>query len=155
MSVPEHYWLLPGQLMGGEWPGRHLDWLEYQGVSVIVNLTERSYRDERFRIHRIGVPEGAGPEPPQIRRFCRLVRRALAEDERVYVHCRAGCGRTGAMLAAFLVYRERISADAAIGRVRALRACSIEGDAQEDAVAHWDALLRAARYRLARLGDDL
>lgn len=151
MGVPEHYWLIAGAIMGGEWPGRHLDWLEYQGVSVIINLTERPYRDARFRIHRIPIPEGMGPDPAQIRRFCRLMRHALADDQRVYVHCRAGCGRTGAMLAAYLVYRERIDADAAITRVRALRSCSIEGDAQEESVAQWDALIRAARYRLSQL----
>ena len=66
--------------MGGEWPVPHLDWLESQGISVLVNLTERPYLDGRFQIHRIPLADGAAPELAQIRRFCDLVDRALEAE---------------------------------------------------------------------------
>jgi atypical dual specificity phosphatase len=135
--------------MGGEWPAPHLDWLESRGVAVLINLTERQYRDARFRIHHIPVPDGASPEETQITRFCLLVRRELAAGHTVYAHCLAGCGRTGTMMACYLIYREHLEPRAAIARVRAARRCSVETDAQEAAVTGWARLMQVTGYRLA------
>ena len=145
---PEHYWLDPGRLMAGEWAEPHLDWLAGQGVAVLVNLTERSYRDERFRIHDIPVVDGTAPDESQIRRFCAEVDRELAEDKAVYVHCLAGCGRTGTMMACYLVYRERLDPLEAIRRLRGIRTCSVETAAQADAVIDWSLRMQASGYRL-------
>jgi len=145
---PEHYWGVPDLLLGGEWAPPYLDWLDYRGVTILVNLTERRYRDRRFRVFQIPIRDGGVPETEQIRRFCRIVRRAARDGERVYAHCLAGCGRTGTMIACYLVYRYRLDADAAVARVRALRPCSIETDGQEEAVAEWALLMEEVGYRL-------
>jgi len=133
----EHYWLEAGRLMGGEWPVPQLDWLASQGVSVIVNLTERPYLDDRFRIHHIPVEDGTAPNAEQIREFCDVVGRALDANGRVYVHCIAGCGRTGTMMACYLVYRHRLDPLEALRRVREARPCSVETATQADAVLEW------------------
>jgi atypical dual specificity phosphatase len=145
---PERYWVVPDRLMGGEWPGAHLDWLHAAGVSVLVNLTESTYRDDRFRIHRIPLPDGRAPGEAAIARFCGLVGRELLAGSRIYAHCVAGCGRTGTMMACYLVYRERCDGPEAVARVRALRPCSVENDAQADAVRGWALLMRATGYEL-------
>ena len=136
-QLPEHYWLDTGRLMGGEWPVPHFDWLAGQGISVLVNLTEQPYLDDRFRIHRIPVKDGSAPDAEQIREFCDVVQRALDANSRVYVHCAAGCGRTGTMMACYLVYRDRLDPLAALRRVREARPCSVETAAQADAVVEW------------------
>ena len=146
---PESYWLLPGRLMGGEWPAPHLDWLESRGITVLINLTGRRYRDDRFRIHDIPVSDGAAPDEAQIGQFCRLVRREVTAKNAVYAHCLAGCGRTGTMMACYLVYRYRREPHAAMERIRGMRPCSIETSAQEEAVSRWALLMRATNYRLA------
>jgi atypical dual specificity phosphatase len=151
MTAPDHFWLVAGALMGGEWPERHLEWLKGQGISVIVNLTPMPYRDDRFRVYEIPIADGRAPAFDQIVHFCRLVDRELARTSRIYVHCVAGCGRTGTMLACYLAYRERLEAGEAVRQVRALRPCAIEGDAQEDAIADWGETLREAGYRLDRV----
>src|SRR5262249_51143246 len=120
-----------------------------QGVAVLVNLTDREYRDGRFRIHAIPVPDGAAPADEQIEQFCGLIARELAGPRIVYVHCFAGCGRTGTMIACYLVYREQLDPMAAIRRVRVTRPCSIETAEQADAVIRWGALMRTSDYRLA------
>ena len=51
----------------------------------------------------------------------------------VAVHCAAGLGRTGTVMAAWLV-TQGLDADAAIARIRELRPGSIETDEQEEAV---------------------
>jgi hypothetical protein len=145
---PEHYWVVPGRLVAGEWPVPHLDWLARRGVSVLVNLTDHEYRDDRFRIHEIPVPDGAAPGDAQIREFCRLVERELAVPRTVYVHCLAGCGRTGPMMACYLVYQDRLDPLEAIRHVREIRACSVETAAQAEAVIQWGLLLQASDYRV-------
>lgn len=134
--------------MAGEFPERHLEWLHYVGVEVIVNLTEDRYRAPGFRVHHVPIPPQVPPEEEEIARVCRLLRRARDEGRRVYVHCASGCGRTGTVIACYLVYRRRLRAREAMEAVRALRPCSIETDGQEDAVVRWAARLRAARYHL-------
>jgi atypical dual specificity phosphatase len=146
---PEHYWLDPGRLMAGEWPAAHLDWLARQGISVLFNLTDHPYRDDRFRIHDIPMADGSAPDDEQIQRFCAQVERELAAKQAVYVHCLAGCGRTGTMMACYLVYRERLDPMVALRRVRGIRSCSVETAAQADAVMHWGLLMQASDYRLS------
>jgi len=144
----EHYWLVPNCLGGGAWPAAHLDWLARAGVSVLINLTDYGYEDARFRIHGIPVPDGAAPAEAQILGFCRLVDSELDRQRTIYVHCVAGCGRTGTMMACYLVYRDRMDPTTAIERVRAMRSCSIETAAQAEAVTKWAALMQANEYRL-------
>jgi len=141
----EHYWLEGGRLMGGEWPVPHLDWLSSEGISVIVNLTERPYQDDRFRIHHIPVKDGTAPAAEQIRKFCDVVERALDANSRVYVHCAAGCGRTGTMMACYLIYRDRLDPLEALHRVREVRPCSVETEAQAEAVLEWALRLQENR----------
>jgi atypical dual specificity phosphatase len=145
---PAHYWAVPGRLVAGEWPVPHLDWLVRQGVSVLINLTHHAYRDDRFRIHGIPVPDGTAPADEQIREFCRLVEDELVLRRTVYVHCLAGCGRTGTMMACYLVYRDRLDPLEAIRRLREVRPCSVETGAQTEAVIQWGLLMQASDYRV-------
>jgi atypical dual specificity phosphatase len=146
--APAHYWLLPGQLMGGEWPVPHLDWLAGQGISVLVNLTQSAYRADRFQVNHVAVRDGAAPDETQISQCCHLVSQALGAKLAVYVHCFAGAGRTGTILACYLVYAYRLAPADAIARIRRLRPGSIETGAQENAVSDWALLMRATDYQL-------
>jgi atypical dual specificity phosphatase len=146
---PDSYWLIPGRLMGGEWPVPYLDWLASQRVSVLINLTPRVYEDDRFRIHRLPLKDGAAPDEAQIGTFCRLVRRELLAKNRVYVHCIGGYGRTGTMMACYWIYRYRDHHNEAIRQIRVLRPGSIENSVQENAVAQWALLMQASDYRLS------
>lgn len=70
------------------------------------------------------------PEPRDLDRTWRWVREQLAADRKVVVHCRAGLGRTGMVLAAFLA-ADGMDPDDAIAHVRRLRPGSIETPDQE------------------------
>jgi atypical dual specificity phosphatase len=71
------------------------------------------------------VPDMTAPSQKQIDRVIRFINRALTNKETVAVSCGAGCGRTGTILACYLVSR-RLSAEAAIEKLIAIRPCSRE-----------------------------
>lgn len=53
----------------------------------------------------------------------------LAKGGRIVVHCRGGCGRTG-MIALRLMVELGEAPDAALARLRAVRPCAVETEAQ-------------------------
>ncbi|MEJ6396952.1 protein-tyrosine phosphatase family protein [Yoonia sp. 208BN28-4] len=59
----------------------------------------------------------------------RPVREMLAQGGRVLVHCKGGCGRSG-MIALRLMVESGETAEAALARLRAVRPCAVETDAQ-------------------------
>jgi len=73
--------------------------------------------------------------------FVEITKQVLDDGGRVGVHCAAGIGRTGTMLATYLVYLGS-TADEAISRVRELRPGSIETKAQEEAIQAYYEYLR-------------
>jgi atypical dual specificity phosphatase len=62
-----------------------------------------------------------------------VIDKALAAGDRVLVHCNAGIGRTGAILACFLV-QQGWSAEEAVNRIRQQRPLSLETREQVDSV---------------------
>jgi atypical dual specificity phosphatase len=50
------------------------------------------------------------------------------------VHCAAGRGRTGTILAAYLIKKENLTANQAIKKIRSMRPGSIQSDRQEMAL---------------------
>lgn len=82
------------------------------------------------------------PTPAQAAAAVAAIEAARAAGTAVAVHCHGGMGRTGTILACYLVARG-MGAEAAIARVRALRPGSIETPEQEAAVAAYAALCAA------------
>jgi len=65
----------------------------------------------------------------------------LDSGERIAVHCHAGFGRTGVLIACVLVYREKIMADEAIAQVRSRRPKCIQNAKQQKCVRNFAAQL--------------
>jgi len=79
------------------------------------------------------VPDMTAPGPAVLRRAVGFIRKRLAGGRGVLVHCAAGYGRTGTVLACWLRSEGR-SAEEAIALVRAARPGSVEVPEQEDCV---------------------
>ncbi len=116
-------WLKKGMLAGTPRPGVfhdiHYDLkaLQRVGVTCLVTLTERAPEVEEMREYGIeniwsAIPDMAAPSMTQAVDICRKIEQAMRADKVVAVHCRAGLGRTGTILAAYLIWEGREALDA-------------------------------------------
>ena len=126
-------WLLPGRVAGMACPVMDdEEWLREQGVASLVSLT-LTPPSIGFRILHVPIPDMHSPSVTQLRAAVDFIRAAWDEGGGVAVHCGAGIGRTGTVLAAVLV-AEGADAQEAIAEVRAVRPGSIETPEQEQRV---------------------
>lgn len=91
------------------------------------DLVEAGCRWEHLPITDFGVPDDAFEEAWPV--VSANARRALMGGGRILVHCRGGCGRSG-MVALRLMIELGEAADDALARLRAVRSCAVETDAQ-------------------------
>lgn len=123
------------------WSLHDLAALERARIRAIVSLTEQ-FPDQlvtgggRFRTLHVPVVDMTAPNSAQIGDFVEFVDEALADGLAVGVHCLAGLGRTGTMIACYFV-SEGMEPDEAIVRVRMARPGSIQTVGQERAVHGW------------------
>ncbi len=141
MTPPQGFsWIEKGRLAAMARPGspEDLQWLRQQGVEVLLSLTEDRPRrdwveDAGLLVYHEPLEDMEPPSQDQFDRCVSAINRALEQNMPVAVHCGAGLGRTGSVLAAYLVSKG-LSATAAIARVRKLRPHSIETEEQAEAV---------------------
>jgi atypical dual specificity phosphatase len=137
--------ILEGKLAGSAHPvfaaedeGQIVDLLRQAGIGAVVSLDERGLnglilRDSGIEHLHLPVPDFHSPSPEQIERFAAFVDAQTKAGRAVLAHCHAGVGRTGTMLACYLVSQGANPRDA-ISQVRAKRPGSVETYAQEDAI---------------------
>lgn len=116
----------------------HLAELAGLGVTLLINLHERAHSESALAHHGLAqlhlpVPDMSPPAPDQIDQGLLAIERTISGTGKVVVHCAAGLGRTGTLLACHFVTRG-LEADQAIAHIRALRPGSIESDVQVAAV---------------------
>jgi len=113
-------------------------WLRKNGVEVLITLTEdppfRRWVNEAglMNVH-VPVTDMDAPSDEQFDTILETIERAKASGMGVAVHCTAGKGRTGTVLAAYFVVCG-MTAREAIEKVRKQRPGSIETPGQEMAV---------------------
>ena len=151
--IPNFGWLEAGVIAGMADPAQVGDdqgaaavaQLRREGVGAIVSLTEEGLSAGTVaglaHLH-LPIPDMEAPGLACMERFVEFVDACRQRGLAVAVHCTAGRGRTGTMLAVYLVSQGR-SADSAIALVRALRPGSIETLAQADAVRSYAGARRA------------
>lgn len=141
MPAPEKFSWVDKPLLAGMARPESLDELEglrREGIELLISLTEEPPRRDwineagLFLLH-VPVEDMQPPSAEQIDQCLSVIARAHERKLGVGVHCGAGLGRTGVILACYLVTKE-FSAKNAIARVRRLRPGSIETEEQAEAV---------------------
>ena len=136
-------WVIPGKLAGHQAPSceKDLAWLKQQGILALVRMAEK-YKTEvsSLQIDKLGmwdchepVIDFNVPRLDQIYRMIKFIENSLSNNRLVGVSCGAGLGRTGTILACYLV-TQGYDADSAINQIRKKRPGSIETQEQEDAI---------------------
>jgi len=143
-------WLLPRQLGACVNPavaGTAAAELHAHRIGLLINLHERPDPPPLLlQLHaesvHLPVQNSDPPTQAQLDQGVSAIGDALRRGVRVAVHCGAGLGRSGTLLAAYLV-SQGASPDAAIADVRAARPGSIE-TAEQEAAVHQFAHRRAS-----------
>ncbi|MGA2564219.1 MAG: dual specificity protein phosphatase family protein [Steroidobacteraceae bacterium] len=129
------YWVLPGSLLAGEYPlgnkpqdtESRLQRLLAAGIDTFLDLTHqgecpeyRALLPANVRYLRSPILDTEIPEDPaQMRTIQAHLHSELAAGRRVYVHCRAGIGRTGMVVGCYLA-EQGLKGPAALRRLNRL-----------------------------------
>jgi ADP-ribosyl-[dinitrogen reductase] hydrolase len=121
LPLPNSYWIVPGKLLAGEYPGggtvaatrERLSRLLAAGVDCFIDLTGSAETaayatalPPNVRYLRKPLPDhGIPAERGQMREILGCLQDALHEGKVVYLHCRAGIGRTAMVVGCLLAER--------------------------------------------------
>ena len=145
---PDNFsWVIDRKLAGSAIPTskEEVDWLKEEGVKSIVTIREEPLEEEwledvnYLHIHSndMGVPEF-----DDLINSVDFLHQRITNDEPVMVHCLAGLGRTGTILACYMIKYEQMSADDAIQKVRNERHGSIQSFSQEEIIFRFEKSLK-------------
>jgi atypical dual specificity phosphatase len=161
LLMQNFYWLIDGELAGCGRPGQRdhmarpdgsgasptgepealeadLEWLRSRGIGALLSLTETPLPEEMLAHHELAalhipVSDLTAPTPEQLEQALGFIDRQRALGRAVAVHCLVGEGRTGTVLAAYLIRAGR-TPDEALRELRVMRPNAVGAVEQQRAL---------------------
>jgi atypical dual specificity phosphatase len=145
-------WVVEGKLAGCGLPVTEgeFGWVVGQGIRSIVTVREIALPSDWFNggdidyLH-LAIEDFGAPNMEELVQAVDFIDQQISSGRPVMVHCAAGKGRTGAVLAAYLVKKQNLTADQAIERVRGMRPGSVQSISQETAVSMYEKYLKSKK----------
>ena len=135
VPLPNSYWVIAGRVLAGEYPGgatpemtrERLSRLLAAGIDCFLDLThphellayETALPAGVQYLRRSIIDHGTPTEPGVMAEILDCLHRALREGRVIYLHCRAGIGRTG-MVAGCLLSEQGFPGEPALGELNRL-----------------------------------
>jgi hypothetical protein len=133
--IPESYWVIPGRMLAGEYPGalydpeitrKRLDTFLRAGFNTIIDLTcegeTEDYKPilqeqaDAFGLNveclRFPIGDYGLPTQESMTTILDAIDGALARRRKVYLHCYGGIGRTGTTVGCYLARHGLTGSDA-------------------------------------------
>jgi atypical dual specificity phosphatase len=147
-------WILPGALAGAMGPTerRHLIYFERLDITAVVRMEDQTISAEPWGFEELfePVPDFEAPSVEQVDRIVSFVEQQIETWERpTVVTCAAGIGRTGTVLASYLV-NSGWEPGEAISYIRQLRPGSIQTASQAEAVREYAKFVKDRNDNLPR-----
>jgi hypothetical protein len=125
LPIPEAYWVIPGRLLAGEYPGmpmypehvyQRIDRFLQAGFDTFIDLTipgetapyEPALRKQAgsygidAQYMRFPTADFGRPSIDKMKEILSAIDYALAQGRIIYLHCYGGIGRTGTVIGCFL-----------------------------------------------------
>ncbi|HUI01861.1 MAG TPA: dual specificity protein phosphatase family protein [Nitrososphaerales archaeon] len=148
-------WVRDGKIAasGRPYSKSQVEWLKAHGITAILTLTEDPLPASwtgGLATNHIPLRDHAALTHSQMRQGADYIASSLSEGKVVLVHCLAGKGRTGSVLASYLMAYEGKKAREAIDELRSMRGGSVEGpqeknvlDFEGEALREWSTRARS------------
>ena len=144
---PDNFsWLIEGKLAGSAIPTSkdEIKWMQEEGVKSIVTIREEPLDEDWTAgmnyLHVLSDDMGV-PSFDDLKSSVDYIDKRIQNKEPVMVHCLAGLGRTGTILACYLIKYEKMSAVDAIQHIREKRHGSIQSFVQEEMIFQYEKTL--------------
>lgn len=151
------YWPVASGLAGGAGigfahgltPEEHVALLEAQGVTAILSLAPEPRVPRNGWVRRLHPLPGMMPprDVAEMEELVGWVEQQRAAGRHVLVHCLAGKGRTGTVLAGWLMRHRGMGCTDAINHVRSRQPAAVESPEQERFLDAYGAWLAGQRRR--------
>ncbi len=153
MERPTNFsWVVEGKLAGCGLPVTEdeFEWLIGQGIKSVVTVREVALPSDWFDgsdidYMHLEVEDFGAPTIEELDQAVDFIDQQISNDRPVIVHCAAGKGRTGAVIAAYLVMKQNLTAEQAIAKLRNMRPGSIQSVSQETAVSVYEKYLKSKK----------
>jgi atypical dual specificity phosphatase len=142
-------WIEEGRLAATPMPGvstdvdYDLDLLKNVGVTTLITLTETDFPQDALARHglknvHLPIADRKAPTPAEMDMLVGRMRELMDNGKVLAVHCLAGLGRTGTILAAYLVKEKGMSAQGALNQIRRFNRQFVQSDDQEDFLTEYE-----------------